>query len=75
MKLADLQISLLDMTQDQKLQKIREIREDRQVSKYAVTHKAKKKKDKGDKIVGQFNKLSPEEQAELIKLLGENDED
>lgn len=75
MKLADLQTSLLDMTHEQKLAKIREIREDRQVSKFAVTHKARKKQDKGVKLIDKFNSLSPEDQEELKKLLGGGDED
>ena len=73
MKLTDLKTSLLDMTHEEKLAKIREIREDRKVSKHAVTHKKKQQKDRTGKLMDKFQNLSPEEQAELIKLLGAPD--
>ena len=73
MKLEELQASLLDMSQEKKLALIREIREDRRVSKHAITHKAKQKKDRGAKMEERFKELSKEEQAELLKLLGGQD--
>lgn len=71
MRLEDLQKSLKDMTQDEKLELIREIREDRRVSKVAITHKARQKKDKTDRLTDKFKGLSKDEQAELIKLLAD----
>ncbi len=70
MSIERLQTSLLDMTSEEKLALIREIRTDRRVSKHAITHKAKQTKDASVKMENQFKKMSPDEQAELIKLLG-----
>ena len=70
MSLEKLQLSLLDMTGDQKLALIREIRDDRRVSKHAISHKVKQTKDRATKLESQFKGMSPEEKEELIKLLG-----
>ena len=75
MKLEELQLALLDMTQEQKLAHVRSIREDIRVSKYAITHKARQKKDKADKIADQFEQLSLEDQAALLELMRGGNED
>lgn len=73
MKLEELQKSLGQMTLEEKQALIRDIRDDRRVSKHAVSHKAKKEKDRVDRVAGKFAQLTVEEQEELMKLLGEGD--
>ena len=69
--LADLKILLEDMTPEQRLAKITEIREDRRISKHAVTVRAKQSKDKKEKLKDRFKAISPEDQAQFLRLMKE----
>lgn len=70
MNLDDLTHDLLSMSHEEKLALVRSIREDRRVSKHAITHKVRQKKDKTDKMVDQFEKLSEEDRAAILSMLG-----
>lgn len=72
--LEELRVLLEDMTPEERLAKISQIREDRKVSKHAVTVRAKRSKDKKDKLKDRFKAMSPEEQAEFLRLMGVGDE-
>jgi len=61
---------LLSMSHDEKLALVSSIRDDRRVSKHAITHKVRQKKDKTDKMVDQFEKLGEEERRAILSMLG-----
>ena len=72
MSLEKLETQLKDMSDDEKRKLIRQIREDRQVSKKAVTKRAAVRKTKADRVSKQVSDLTPEQKAELLKLLGKS---
>jgi flagellar motility protein MotE (MotC chaperone) len=72
-RLEELKQSLVDMSPEERLEKLREIRDDRKVSKHAVTVKAKREQDKGAKVKKMFAGMSPEDQAEFLKGLTNED--
>ncbi len=68
--MSGLRKDLLSMNHEEKLAHIRAIRDDRRVSKHAITHKVKQKKDKTDKMVDQFEALSDEDREAILAMLG-----
>ena len=73
MNLKDLTHDLLSMDHEEKLALVRSIRDDRRVSKHAITHKVKQKKDKTDKMIDQFEALSDEDREAILAMLGGTD--
>ena len=71
-RLEYLRQSVGDMTEDQLREKLGQVREDRKISKHAITVTKAREKNASDKFKKAYQNLTPEEQAELLALL-END--
>ncbi len=63
MKLTDLGSSYLAMTKEERLEWVGEVRRDREVNKASLA--------KGQKLSKELKALTPAEQAEFNKLMGE----
>lgn len=72
-RLEELRQSLEGMTPEQRLAELRGIRDDRKISKQAVTVRAKRTQDKGAKLKAKFEAMSPEEQAQFLETLTNED--